>query len=52
MKPVAGGWPSGYTESPLTLGQLHPGDFATVKVAGPGPHTRAVSIEVVRPSNR
>ena len=51
MKPAAGGWPGGYTESSLTLAQLHPGDFATVKVTGQGPNARAVAIEVVRPSN-
>jgi hypothetical protein len=48
--PAAGGWPGGYDESPLTPAQLHPGDFATVKVAGQGRQATAVSIEVVRPS--
>jgi hypothetical protein len=46
-----GGWPGAYRESPLTLGQVHTGDFVTLAVTRQGGRDTAVSLDVVRPSN-
>jgi hypothetical protein len=47
---MGGGWPGGYVESRLKVTEVHPGDFATVRVARHGRKLSAVSIDVVRPS--
>jgi hypothetical protein len=48
---TAGGWPGGYEESALTVGDLKPGDFVTVTATKADHGLRAVSITVVRPAN-
>ena len=45
-----GAWPGGYVESRLAPGQIHTGDFATVRVVRRGRQVVAVSIDVVTPS--
>lgn len=50
-QPVDGGWPGGYVDSPLTPTQLHPGDFATIRVTRRGRERTATSIDVVRASD-
>jgi hypothetical protein len=49
-KPAVGGWPGGYRESPLTIAQLHAGEFATLRVTGHGWTAVAESIEVLVPT--
>jgi len=44
-----GGWPGGFTESPLSASDIHPGDYATVTSESRADRLVAVSVEIVRP---
>lgn len=50
--PAPDGWIGGYVESPLSLDQLRPGDFATVTLAHQGGRLVATSVDVVRPTGK
>jgi len=47
----AGGWAGGFRESPLPVSQLHPGEFATLKLTRRAGKLTIESIEVVSPTN-
>ena len=47
----AGGWAGGFRESPLAVSQLHPGQFATLKLTRRAGKPTIESIEVVSPTN-
>jgi hypothetical protein len=47
----AGGWAGDFRESPLAVSQLHPGQFATVKLTRRAGKPTVESIEVVSPTN-
>ena len=48
---AAPAWPGGYVESPMSITQLQPGDFATITVIRQGGEAVAESIDVVRPAS-
>jgi hypothetical protein len=50
--PTPGGWPGGFRESSLAPSQLHPGEFATLRLVHRGRTRMIESIEVVAPANR